>query len=437
MGKYHYIKSCAVLQVVALIGGIGIVFADNVPTDDRTSTSTASSTEVIVQQTLKEQIEARAKELERINQELAATQKNLNETKTERQTLQKELSTLEYTTNQLRLNIQADEVSVKKLTLEVQSLTFDVQDIEALVKNKRSAIAQIFRELQKNEDASPLIVFFRSSSISEGLLETQSLNDLNQQLGIDIETLRVLHGQLSGKLEEVSGKKVQVAQHQKNLENRKIIVQDQKSERQTLLTQTKSKETLYQKQLTELQKLQQEIAEEIESLDAELRTKIDPSLLPAAHSGVLAYPVEGEPVFTQEYGSTAFAKAAYQGKWHNGLDLKAPLGTTILAAESGKVVAVGDQDVYKGCYRAGYGKFIVINHDNNLTTLYAHLSRQVVKAGDQVMRGQVIGYAGKTGYATGPHLHFTVFAQPTFYMGPSRVCGQMPFGGDLNPKRYL
>jgi len=68
-----------------------------------------------------------------------------------------------------------------------------------------------------------------------------------------------------------------------------------------------------------------------------------------------------------------------------------------------------------------------------LTTLYGHLSRIVVQKGDFVKRGQVIGYSGQTGYATGPHLHFTVYAKTTFYMGPSKVCGPMPYGGDLNP----
>ena len=146
-------------------------------------------------------------------------------------------------------------------------------------------------------------------------------------------------------------------------------------------------------------------------------------------------PIATANVLTQGFGATEFAKNGYKGKWHNGVDFGVPLGTTILAAEDGTVVAVGNQDSY--CYRGAYGKFIVIEHKNNLTTLYAHLSQYIVKKGDVIKRGQVIGYSGKTGYATGPHLHFTVFAGPTFYMGPSKVCGPMPFGGDLNPLGYL
>jgi murein DD-endopeptidase MepM/ murein hydrolase activator NlpD len=79
----------------------------------------------------------------------------------------------------------------------------------------------------------------------------------------------------------------------------------------------------------------------------------------------------------------------------------------------------------------------VINHTNNLTTLYGHFSRLLVQKGDTVTRGQIIGYSGETGFATGPHLHFTVYAQSTFYMGQSKTCGPMPYGGDLNPTGYL
>jgi murein DD-endopeptidase MepM/ murein hydrolase activator NlpD len=106
-----------------------------------------------------------------------------------------------------------------------------------------------------------------------------------------------------------------------------------------------------------------------------------------------------------------------------------------MAADSGTVVATGDQDKY--CYRGAYGRFIVIQHANGLTTLYAHLSKIAVSKGDTVSRGQTIGYVGSTGYATGPHLHFTVFSSPTFSMGGSKTCGPMPHGGDLNPLNYL
>lgn len=85
---------------------------------------------------------------------------------------------------------------------------------------------------------------------------------------------------------------------------------------------------------------------------------------------------------------------------HYGLDVKVYVGDTIRAAFDGKVRVVKNQG------RSGYGKFIVIRHDNGLETVYGHLSKQIVKEDDLVKAGDVIGLGGNTGRSTGSHLHF-------------------------------
>lgn len=86
---------------------------------------------------------------------------------------------------------------------------------------------------------------------------------------------------------------------------------------------------------------------------------------------------------------------------HNGIDIGASYGTAIWAANSGTVTAAG--------WNTGYGYYVTINHGNGFSTLYGHMSRFIVSAGDYVTRGQVIGYIGSTGWSTAPHLHFTVY----------------------------
>ena len=86
---------------------------------------------------------------------------------------------------------------------------------------------------------------------------------------------------------------------------------------------------------------------------------------------------------------------------HLGIDLKAPLGTSILSSQSGKVVYAGQQFT-------GYGKVIIIEHDTRWTSLYSHLSQIKVKLGQTVRQGEVIGTVGSTGRSTGPHLHFEI-----------------------------
>ncbi len=104
------------------------------------------------------------------------------------------------------------------------------------------------------------------------------------------------------------------------------------------------------------------------------------------------------------HGATAF---------HNGLDIAADKGAPIYAAASGVVQSAG--------WGGDYGNLVVIAHEFGLTTRYAHMSKIEVRAGERVERGQVVGFIGATGRASGPHLHYEVWAN----------------GQPLNPLKFL
>jgi murein DD-endopeptidase MepM/ murein hydrolase activator NlpD len=87
----------------------------------------------------------------------------------------------------------------------------------------------------------------------------------------------------------------------------------------------------------------------------------------------------------------------YRGR-HKGVDLTAPIGTSVFAAMDGQVITAGRH--------RQYGNFVVVDHGNGVTTLYAHHKLNLVREGDIVRRGQKIAEVGRTGNATGPHLHF-------------------------------
>ncbi|HUB30646.1 MAG TPA: M23 family metallopeptidase [Terracidiphilus sp.] len=89
-----------------------------------------------------------------------------------------------------------------------------------------------------------------------------------------------------------------------------------------------------------------------------------------------------------------------EGEFHTGIDIDAPYGSPVRAA--------GEGDVIGASMRPGYGREVLLDHGHGLTTLYAHLSSMAVLPGDHVTRGQVIGYVGQSGRATGPHLHYEV-----------------------------
>jgi murein DD-endopeptidase MepM/ murein hydrolase activator NlpD len=89
-----------------------------------------------------------------------------------------------------------------------------------------------------------------------------------------------------------------------------------------------------------------------------------------------------------------------EGAFHSGIDIDAPTGSPVRAAADGNVT--------EAAMNAGYGREIVIDHGHDVMTIYGHLSVMAVVPGQHVMRGQVIGYVGQSGRATGPHLHYEV-----------------------------
>lgn len=128
---------------------------------------------------------------------------------------------------------------------------------------------------------------------------------------------------------------------------------------------------------------------------------VTPTQTTSVASGYFINPAPGSVVTQRNHG-------------YNAVDLGAGRGTSIVAAASGQVVkSVG------GGWNGGYGKFIVIEHNNGTRTLYAHLSGVIVSRGQDVVQGQVIGYNGNSGRTTGPHLHFEVRGTPN----PFSSCG--------------
>ena len=110
-----------------------------------------------------------------------------------------------------------------------------------------------------------------------------------------------------------------------------------------------------------------------------------------AHVGRLLWPVRG--VIYSPFGPRG-------AEHHDGLDLAAPEGTPVVAAESGTVVFAGEQ--------RGYGRIVLVAHEGDLVTVYAHNRENQVKAGERVVRGQQLATVGHSGRASGPHLHFEV-----------------------------
>lgn len=382
---------------------------------------------------LQTEIDSKTKELQDVQKEISDAQAQMAVISKQSQSLDKELKTTENTLNQLNLSIKSSTLNIQKLNLEIEGLNSRIGGIGVDIEAKKKAIGLILAEIQKNDNEGVLQTFLKSMSLADSLLEMQSLTNLQENLSVEISSLDKLSTDLENNVRQTAEKKRSIQAENVNLVNKKAIIEDEKKYQKELLAQSKNQEKIYQENLDKLMEKRDEILSEREKIEQELKAKLDPSAVPASQSGVLAKPCLGPIV--QQYGRTAFALKAYSNQFHNGLDFDLNVGDPIFSAEDGKVVAVGNLDLY--CPKQSYGRFIVITHNNNLTTLYGHLSRIIVNSGDIVERGQLIGYAGNTGYSTGPHLHFTVYASSSFYMGSSKSCGISPYGAHLNPNDYL
>ncbi|MCX7589481.1 MAG: peptidoglycan DD-metalloendopeptidase family protein [Patescibacteria group bacterium] len=393
---------------------------------------------------LEQKIKEKNEELKKINEQLQNTQSNLETVQKQKTTLQNEIKKLTTTVQQLELNIAADTATIEKLKLEIDSLNYDIENINLSINKKKEVIIKSIQEIQKSENKNILNIILANNSLADSFLEIQNLFNLKNQLRIDIKNLSNLQNELNNKLELAQNKKEDVEIRKNNLTIKKEIIKDQQQEKNIILTQTKNQEILYQKQLKELEQLRDSISEEIGRIEEELRKSLNIEILPSPRKGLLLWPVPRSNKISQYYGNTDFAKRNYKNKWHNGIDIAGPIGIEVVAAEDGIVINTGDQDKY--CRKAAYGKFIVIKHENGLTTLYGHLSKTNVYINQKVKRGEIIGYLGNSGWATGPHLHFTIFANHTLPKKQnglpegaimSRYCGPMPTGGDLDPMLYL
>lgn len=387
---------------------------------------------------LQKTIDEKTKELKEINSQIQETQGSLNDLSKQKQSLNKEVKTIDYNISQMNLSIRSSEINIQKTQLELDLLGDRKTAAEDGITAKKKSITEVLRQIQQSDKEGIAQIILKNTTLADSFSEIQNLQSLQTNLSDNAAELTNLRNQLAETINETDKTKKNLEKENGNLKNRKYILDDQKQEKATVLKLTKNQESVYQKQLSTLEDKQQELDKVISDLEEKLRASFDSNLLPSKRPGVLGYPLQS-PVMTQEYGATAFAQKAYKSKFHNGIDFGTPIGTLVLAADDGKIIAVGNNDKGTSSWtKYQYGKHIVIKHDNNLATLYAHLSRQVVAVGDTVKKGDIIGYSGNTGYSTGAHLHFTVYWAPSIqFKAIPPAAGLVPIGVTINPSDYL
>lgn len=372
------------------------------------------------------QIDANNKQVESLKADIAAYQKQLNDIGTQKNTLQSTIQSLTLSQKQLASQIQVTQSQIASANLKIHELSLSIGDKEVTISENKDAIAKALRIIAEGEQESLVTQLIDSDSISTAWRVADEAVQFNRALGINIADLREVRTELASNRDAVTAAKAELVKLQNNLSLQKRSVDASKTAQQQLLTQTKNQETNYQKLLAQKKAAEKSFEQELATLQSQLNLIVHPGLLPKVGSGVLSWPftlafmngcAQRKSIFdnlfciTQYFGNTPFSTAnpqIYNGSGHNAIDIAAPIGTPVLSALSGTVLGVGNTDLVKGCY--SFGKWVMIKHANGISTLYSHLSTIDVAQGQAVATGQILGLSGMTGYATGPHLHFGVYA---------------------------
>lgn len=395
---------------------------------------------------LKEAISDRQTLIKKLDEEIKQYENKIDATRQQGASLKKEIQQIDLTRQQLQTNLTSTQNKIIVVDTNIKSLDKNIQTTEEKINTDKNVIAEALREINKQENINLAETIINSNRFTDLWANLSRIQSLNNKLNDHLTSLRGNKQILEVNKNQKEQEKSKLSGLKENLSDQKKAVDITKQVKDNLLTETKNQESTYQKLLADRKKKKQDVEAEIAKAEAELRYALDPSKLPSTGSGVIAWPLT-KRVITQYFGNTDFAQkhqSVYNGKGHNGIDLAANIGTAVYAAENGEVVGTGDTDIT--CRGASLGKWILIRHDNGLSTLYAHLSSIKVSANQRVKRGESIALSGNTGYSTGPHLHFGLYASDGVKISSlkSKVAGcgtyTLPiasYSAYLNPLNYL
>ncbi len=394
---------------------------------------------------LRGDISEKQEKLDQITTEIQNLQREIGRKQKQAASLKNEIALFDLHIRQTEAQIGAVELEIEKLGNEILKTQIAIQEKNEDLAKQKEFLAETLRLLYEYDTISALEVTLGNDTFSEFLDQVQyatNLQEKNQEL---LEAIKVLKLELEQKKADLTSQFDKQQELKSQLQAARDSLDDQRGQKQGLLTKTRGQERIYQTLLGEAAKKQEEVAREILELEVAIRQRLGDKTLPAI-AGILRWPMSG--ILTQGYGKTGFTALGYN--FHNGIDIGAPPGTSVYAAGDGLVFATG-----RGS--AAYGNWVVIKHTIskdgkvfNIYTLYGHLQDMVVAAGKAVRGGDLLGFNGNTGNTTrllygperGYHLHFTIFDEEGFNIrngAYEHIHGpyQIPYGYTYNPLNFL
>jgi len=375
--------------------------------------STTNKTTAATEAELQQKISDTQKQRDILLEEQKKLQAELDTLGKQGATLQGAVKSLDATRLKLTNDIKITQTKISSANLNIQSLQNSIADKEDQITRHRNAIGMALKQLSEYDSHSLIIDLLNDKTFSDIWTDQGTLSDLNNRLIREIDSLHEAQQILGKQKVEKEKTKQSLVGLQTELGGQKSVVEENKATKAKLLAETKSQEAAYQKMLADNIAREKQFEADLFNFESQLKFALDPSLIPKAAPSTLAWPLDKVRI-TQQFGKTSSSGRLYASGTHNGVDFGVSVGTPVKAVRDGVISGMGNTDTQKSCY--SYGRWVLIKHNNGLSTLYAHLSASLVSAGQTVTTGQIIGYSGGmpgafgSGFSTGPHLHLGLYA---------------------------
>ena len=354
---------------------------------------------------LNSQVKDKRDQVKALEQSISGYKKQIDVQESKQASLENETALLDNRIAKKQLDIQRAKLDLDATQLEIESLQHQIEDHEARIGKQLDYSAEIIRAIHKQDSVSAVEIILTKHSLSQYFTVVEEMKRLEGDLTdalVRLKDIRKEELAVKVSLEERT-KSLNEEKHKLRVEE--LALEAEKNFKESLIGQTKMKQSEFERMLYELKEQQQNTSDSIASLELKLKDKlntVDESL--ARGDVLLNWPVDPSRGITATFHDPTYPfKNLFQ---HPGVDVRAGVGTTIKSAAGG----------YVAWNKQGrlYGNYVMVVHPGNIATVYAHLSKFLAKADTYIERGDPIGLSGGrpgdpgAGMSTGPHLHFEV-----------------------------
>lgn len=322
--------------------------------------------------------------------------------------LQDKLDALESNRDDLQSEIDAVQKRIDETQADINQAEKEIEKKEQEFDGVYEEYCQRLRAMYISGNVSMLEVLLESGDISSILTRAEMVKSVSEQDSATLDDLMAKMEEINKEREELANNKIQLGKDKDSLNSRKQELQKSIDEYNSSKAELNAEVEECNAALASLDDKRSEVKETIDTnqeqkrqIEAEINNALSGSGSNKPGSGNYN-PGTGQLAYPTSYRQISAGYPNYSnGSYHGGVDWPCPTGTAVHASDSG-VVVIAKKLTYS------YGQYILIDHGNGLSTLYAHNSSLVVGVGDKVSKGQIIAYSGESGNATGPHVHFEV-----------------------------